>query len=191
MDKVLQSKIKTMTLPKWIEDKKATINMKCDDCVSFKYAITPALHPVEKKANVVSKVLEEQSGSLDWSSLVVPDFEKNNRIGINLIGLLGDKIVALKVAGRTYWKVVTLFFYEDRYYVVKNISRLWSSQINKGRNSRVFCNRCLLSFRSTIGFDKHTAACYPLQYLPEWTGINKSMNTTRKMDHFEIAERST
>jgi hypothetical protein len=80
----------------------------------------------------------------------VPDFEKNNRIGINLIGLLGDKIVALKLAGWTYWKVVTLFFYEDRYYVVKNISRLWSSQINTGRNSRVFFSVgvcCLLEVR--------------------------------------------
>ena len=110
-----------MALPKWIEDKKAIINMKCDGCFSFKYAVTSALYPVEKRTGIVSKVLEEQSEGLDWSSVVVPDFERNNGIGINLIGLSGGKIVALKVAGWTYWRVITLFFYEDRYYVVKNI----------------------------------------------------------------------
>ena len=135
--------IKTMALPKWIEDKKAIINMKCDGCFSFKYAVTRALYPVEKRTGIVCKVLEEQSEGLDWSSVVVPDFERNNGIGINLIGLSGGKIVALKVAGWTYWRVITLFFYEDRYYVVKNISRLWSSQINRSRRSRIFCDRCL------------------------------------------------
>ena len=89
------------------------------------------------------------------------DFEENNSIGINLIGLLGDKIIALKVAGWKYWRVVTLFFHEDRYYVVKNISRLWSTQINRGNRSRIFCDRCLLSFGSMIGFDKHLTVCYP------------------------------
>ena len=70
-----------MTLPKWIEDKKAIINMKCDGCVSFKYAVTRALHPVEKRTGIVSKVLEEQSEGLDWSLVVVPDFERNNGSG--------------------------------------------------------------------------------------------------------------
>jgi hypothetical protein len=76
-----------MALPKWIEVMKAIINMKCDGCVSFKYAVTRALHSVEKKTGIVSKVLEEQLEGLDWSSVVVPDFERNNGIGINLIYL--------------------------------------------------------------------------------------------------------
>ena len=58
-----------MTLPKWIGDKKATINMKCDDCVSFKYAVTRALHPVEKKASAVSKILNLRSSLGTWIGL--------------------------------------------------------------------------------------------------------------------------
>ena len=129
--------------------------MKCDDWVSFKWTVVRALHPVERNANVLSKILKKQSVSLDWSSLNVFDFEESNSIGINLIGLSGDRIIALKVAGWKYGRIVTLFFHEDRYYVVKNISRLWSSQISRGRRLRIFCDRCLTSFHSMKGFDKH------------------------------------
>ena len=157
-----------MTLPKWIRDKKAVISVKCDDDECFKYAVTLALNPADTHPERISKELKEQSEELNWEGTefpTLPDgikkFEENNSIGINLIGLLDDKIIALKVAGWTYWKVVTLFFYEDRYYVVRNISRLWSSQISKSGKSRVFCGRCLLSFCNTSGIDKHLIDCYP------------------------------
>ena len=85
------------------------------------------------------------------------------------------------MAGWTYWRVITPFFYEDRYYVVKNISRLWSSQINRSRRSRIFCDRCLLSFGGKVGFDRHTLTCCPAEDLSECTGINKGM------DFFEVS----
>jgi hypothetical protein len=159
-----------MSLPKWIKDKKAVTNMECEDGDSFKYTVTRSLHPVEKKVSTVSGTLVEQSENLDWSSPIVPEFEKNNGIGINLIELSDDRIVALKVAGWTYPKVVTLFFYGARYYVVRNISRLWSGQINRSRRSRIFCDRCLLSFGGKVGFDKHILICR--------TGINKGMDSS-------------
>jgi hypothetical protein len=157
-----------MTLPKWIRNKKAIINMKNDDDECFKWSVTRALNPTDKNSVRISKELKRQSEELNWEGigfLTSPDgiekFGENNSIGINLIGLSGDKIIALKVAGWKYWRIVTLFFHESRYYVVKDTSRLWSSQISKHEKSRVFCNRCLLSFYSTDGFDRHFTICYP------------------------------
>jgi hypothetical protein len=159
-----------MTLPKWIMDKKAIVSMKCDDDECFRYAVTLALNPTNTHhPGRITAELREQSRSLNWEGtrFSVPpenigEFEEKNSIGINLIGLSGNRIIALKVSGWKYWRIVTLFFHEDRYYVVKNVSRLWSSQISRSNKSRIFCDRCLSSFHSTNGFDKHFTVCYPL-----------------------------
>ena len=44
-------------LPKFIVDKGTIINIKNEDDMRFKYAVTRALQPVERKANTVSKLL--------------------------------------------------------------------------------------------------------------------------------------
>ena len=86
------------------------------------------------------------------------DFEENNDIGINLIGLVDDVIYRVKKARWKHEKIVTLHFHVDRYYIMKNISRLWSSQINKRNAAGIFCNHCLKSFYSEIGYDKHLSS---------------------------------
>ena len=59
-------------LPKFITSKKTVINIKNEDDMCFKYAVTRALHPVEKKANVVSKLLRKQSEKYNWEGLIFP-----------------------------------------------------------------------------------------------------------------------
>ncbi|CAB3983138.1 Hypothetical predicted protein [Paramuricea clavata] len=59
-------------LPKFITSKKTVINIKNEDDMCFKYAITRALHPVEKKANVVSKILRKQIEKYNWEGLTFP-----------------------------------------------------------------------------------------------------------------------
>jgi hypothetical protein len=98
-------------LPKFITSKKTVINIKNEDDMCFKYAGTRALHPVEKKANVVSKLLREQTENYNWEGLTfqvavkdVKIFSKNNNIGVNVFGLEevmetdpdGDRLSAAK-----------------------------------------------------------------------------------------------
>ena len=50
--------------------------------------------------------------------------------------------------------------YENKHYcLVKNLSRLLSSQVSKGNRKRHFCNYCLNHFHSEISLMKHTKKC--------------------------------
>jgi hypothetical protein len=63
--------------------------------------------------------------------------------------------MTLRKAGWKCEKVVTLFLYGNRYYIVKNISRLWTRQFTTHHAPRIFCERCLRSFNGEGGYDKH------------------------------------
>lgn len=75
-------------LPDFITSKKTVSNIKNEDDMCFKWAVTRALHPFEKKANVVSKPLRKQSEKCSWDGLTFPlavnyakEFSENNNIG--------------------------------------------------------------------------------------------------------------
>ena len=53
-------------------NKKATINMKCSDEESFKWAVARALNPIAKSSGRVTKVLRAQSKLLNWEGLDFP-----------------------------------------------------------------------------------------------------------------------
>ena len=78
-------------LPKFITSKKTVINIKNEDDMCFKYAVTRALHPVKEKANAVSKLLRKQTENYNWEGLTFPVavkdakiFSENNNIGVNV-----------------------------------------------------------------------------------------------------------
>jgi hypothetical protein len=98
-------------LPKFITSKKTVINIKNEDDMCFKYAVTRALHPVDKKANIVSKLLRKQTENYNWEGLTFPVavkdvkiFSKNNNIGVNVFGIEevmetdpdGNRLIAAK-----------------------------------------------------------------------------------------------
>ena len=98
-----------IALPKWIEKKKALINIKNQDDECFKYAVTRALNPVEKDehANRVTKELRKQTENYDWSGIEFPmpcsekqfkKFEKNNNVSIIVFGHEGNNIIPLYVS---------------------------------------------------------------------------------------------
>ncbi|CAB4012677.1 Hypothetical predicted protein [Paramuricea clavata] len=62
------------------ENKKTVINIKNEDDMCFKYAVTRALHPVEKKANVVSKLLRKQTEKYKLEGLTFPVAVKDTKI---------------------------------------------------------------------------------------------------------------
>ena len=47
----------------------------------------------------------------------------------------------------------------NHYCLVNNLSKLLSSQVTKSKKSRMFCRRCLNSFRSKEALDKHKRYC--------------------------------
>ena len=87
-------------LPSWIANKKVVINPKNeDDEECFKWAITAALHYKEIKSHLerVSNIFG-YTNNYNWFGLEFPvtinkinEFEKNNDISINVLGVKGQK----------------------------------------------------------------------------------------------------
>ena len=54
---------------------------------------------------------------------------------------------------------VNLFFYEEHYGVVKDLSRLVSGQLSKNVHKKHICLRCLNHFRTPDDLEKHLELC--------------------------------
>jgi hypothetical protein len=152
-------------LPKSIASKKAIINMKNDDDECFKWAVTPALNPTDLHPERITTELREQSGELNWEGTEFPTplnnikkFEENNNIGVNVFSAdEGLKVYPLRISGKT--DPVNLFLWKNHYSVIKDMSRLVSSQISKNEHKKHICGRCLNSFGSNELLKKHLELC--------------------------------
>jgi hypothetical protein len=85
-------------LPEFIKAKKAVINMKNTDSQCFKWSITRALYPVQKNAERVTKLLQQQAQQIHWDGIQFPTalydrskFEKlNKNIALNVFHINGN-----------------------------------------------------------------------------------------------------
>ena len=125
--------------PKWLKDKKSTINPKNDDYKSFQYAVTLALNldKINKNSQRISKIkpfIEEYnwkdidfpSASKDWKK-----FELNNEVALNILyvphntkkieiaykskhNLTREKqIILLMISNGKNWHYLVVKFYLD------------------------------------------------------------------------------
>ena len=161
-------------LPKKIADKKSVINMKNDDDQCFKWSVTRARHPVDKNSERITKELKKQSEKFDWSGLKflvkldqIRIFEKNNpSFSINVFGFAKD-VYPLRISKTKRERIVNLLFISDgekqHYCVIKNLSRLISSQVTKHNGSIVFCLNCLNHFPNEEKLKIHEEYCWKNQ----------------------------
>ena len=158
--------------------RKATINMKCEDGESFKWAVTRALNPITKNSDRVTKILREQSKKYNWGGLDFPTpleqietFEKSNNLLVNVFGFdeNRDCVTSLKLSKGVHEGRVLLMFTNNRYTVVKSMSRLFCKQATSGRRKakRFYCNNCLQPFTSDEKLNDHvTSFCLPFKMDP-------------------------
>ena len=154
--------------------RKATINMKCSDEESFKWSVTRALNPTTKSSERITKVLIQQSKNYNWDSIDFPTpleqvktFEKNNNVLVNVFGFDDDRdcVTSLKLSKGVHEGRVLLMFVNNRYTVVKSMSRLFCRQATRGRRKgkRFYCNNCLQPFTSDERLSEHVSSfCLPL-----------------------------
>ena len=141
-------------LPKKIATKKAVINIKNNDNLCFKWSVTRALNPVEKNSKRITKELKEQSEKLNWNGLTFPVklnkigiFEKKNpKISVNVFGY-EDDIYPLRLSKTKREKINLLLISREKqkhFCLIKNLSRLLSSQVSGHKESKSFRLNCLL-----------------------------------------------
>ena len=160
--------------PKWLKDKKSTINPKNNDDKCFQYAVTLALNldKIKKVPQRLSKIkpfidqynwkdIDFPSASKDWRK-----FELNNRIALNIL-YVPHNTRKVNVAYRsknnlTCDKQVVLLIITDgekwHYLVVKNLPGLLSG-ITSSHHGDFYCLNCFRSYGTRNKFEAHKKIC--------------------------------
>ena len=155
---------------------------KCEKCkeseMCFKWAVTRALNPVKRDSERVTKELKEQSKKYKWEGIEFPTkvkdihiWEENNNIKVNVFGYDDDskKIYVIKMCDGCEsivleedqdHKFINLFLHDDNHYcVIKNLSRLVSSQFSKHKEKVHFCLKCQNGFTTNEVLKNHQKTC--------------------------------
>ena len=161
-------------LPKELVDKKAIINMQNKDNKCFLWCVLRALNPHQKDPQRLDKKLKEKENSLNMEGIEYPvslkdinKFENQNpTISITVFGYKGKGkgVYALRnsVNMDRQHKIRLMLIEKDgvkHYCLIKNLSRLLSSQISKYEGKYYFCDRCLNPFWCEESLNKHLEYC--------------------------------
>ena len=162
-------------LPEELKNKKAIINMKNNkDDKCFMWCVLRALNPKDKNAVRIDEDLKSKEYTLNMDGIAYPvdfrgidRFEKQNpEISISVLGYNEEeKVYPLKLSKYTGSKhdIILLLIkdgYNSHYCLVKNISALLYSQINKHKEKRYFCLNCFNGFNTPESLNNHKEYCY-------------------------------
>ena len=162
---------KWVPLPKELGDKKAIINPKNKDNKCFLWCVLRALNPKDGNPERIDKKLKEKENTLNMDGIEYPvrledidKFEKQNpSISITVFGYEEKSIYPLRNSNNTNREhnIILILIKEgvNHYCLVKNPSRLLSSQVSKHDGKKYFCKRCLNPFNSQKALDKHEEYC--------------------------------
>ena len=165
--------------PKWLKDKKSTVNQKNNDNKCFQYAVTLALnigkindHPerIFKIKPFIEKYnwkdIDFPSTGKDWKK-----FELNNEVALNILYVPhGTKKIEIAYKSKqnlTREKQVILLMISNgenwHYLIVKNLSRLLRG-ITSNHNGDFYCLNCFHSYRTKNKLDAHKKVCENHEY---------------------------
>ena len=154
--------------------------MKNEDDECFKWCVTRALNPVENHPERTTQKLRKQAEELNWKGISFPmevdkidRFEKNNpTISVNVFNLDGS-VQPLRISNAEGEHNINLLLIEPQsdldhrseqdgkkhYCLIKNMSRLLSSQVSKNQKDVVFCLRCINIFPNNEKLEVHKEYC--------------------------------
>ena len=159
-------------LPKELANKKAIINMQNKDNKCFLWCVLRALNPKDNHPERVDKELKLKENTLNMEGIEYPvslkDIDKfenqNPTISITVFGYKGKGVHPLRNSDNMNreHKIVFMLIEKDgekHYCLVKNVSRLLSSQVSNHKEKHHFCLRCLNSFWTHKSLNKHLEYC--------------------------------
>ena len=160
--------------PKWLKDKKSTVNQKNNYNKCFQYAVTLTLSidKINDQPERISKIkpfiekynwkdIDFPSTSKDWKK-----FELNNEVALNILYVPhGTKKIEIAYKSKhnlTKEKQVILLMISNgenwHYLVVKNLSRLLRG-IRSNHDGDFYCLNCFHSYRTKNKLDAHKKIC--------------------------------
>ena len=161
-----------VALAKELANKNAIINPQNKDDKCFLWCILRALNPTKDNPGRIDKKLKEKENTLNMEGIEYPvslkdidKFEKQNlSIFITVFGYEDKSVYVLRNSENTNREhnVILLLIIEqgvNHYCLVKDLSRLLSSQVSKHNGKKYFCMRCLNPFNDQKALDKHEEYC--------------------------------
>ena len=161
-----------IALPKELTNKNAIINMQNKDNKCFLWCVLRALNPCEKNPQRIDKKLKEKENTLNMDGIEYPvslkdidKFEKQNpTISTTVFGYKEKGVHPLRNSNnmdREHKKVLILIEKDgvSHYCLVKNVSRLLSSQVSNHNGKKYFCLWCLNPFWCEQSLNKHLEYC--------------------------------
>ena len=161
-----------ITLPKELANKNAITNPKNKDNKCFLWCVLRALNPSKDHPERIDKKLKEKENTLNMEGIEYPvslkDIDKfesqNPSISITVLGYEDKWVYPLRNSNNTNREhnVILILIEEEgvnHYCLVKNVSRLLSSQVSNHKEKHHFCLRCLNSFWTHKSLNKHLEYC--------------------------------
>ena len=159
-------------LPKELANKKAIINMKNKDNKCFLWCVLRALNLKDGNPERLDKKLKEKENTLNMEGIEypvkLPDIKKfknkNQTISITVFGYERKIVYPPRNSDNMdrEHKIRLMLIEKDgvqHYCLVKNPSRLLSSQVSKHNGKKYFCDRCLNPFWCEQSLNKHLEYC--------------------------------
>ena len=162
--------------PKWIKNKKATINPQNKDDRCFQYAVTIALnydrienHP--ERLNNIKPFINQY----EWTDINFPshvgDWKKFKSIALNILYVLeGEKTIRHAYKAKYNLKrenqVISLMITNGEkwhYLTVRSLSALLKG-ITSNHDHHSFCLNCFHSYRTKEALEKHMKVCEDNDY---------------------------
>ena len=168
-------------LPRWIQDKRAVVNVvgTGEDC--FKWAVLAGMHPVDKcnrNQNRMSGYVEHVD-KYDFYSLCFPvalssigSFAAKNDLSINVYGVDNNNkvIYPLRVSHTIVPnRHADLLLYEcggiQHYATISNFSRLFCNQFSNRNGATHFCKKCIHGYSTAEMLEDHCVHCHHAQMI--------------------------
>ena len=186
--------------PKWLKDKKSTINPKDNDDKCFQYAVTLALNidNIDNHPERVSKIqpfiekynwedIDFLSTSKDWKK-----FESNNEVALNILYVpYNTKKINIAYKSKNNLtrekQVILLMISNDQnwhYLVVKKLPGLLRG-ITSTHKEDFYCLNCCHSYRTENKLEAHKKICENHDYCH--IGMSTKNNKTIK---YNLGEKS-
>jgi len=139
-------------LPREIKMKRALINVQSTDNACFAWSVVAALHPAEMHTERTTSyphyttVLNLQGIEFPITLKQIKKFENLNNISINVYGIENKQILPLQLTDKKRETHIHLLYTQENddvghFSLIRNLSRLMSSQLSKTKNRKYFCDR--------------------------------------------------
>lgn len=167
---------KHISLPAFIANKKAVVNVKNQDDYCFKYSIWAKNVPrnPQRVRNYIDNA--EMNAAYDWDCInypvklkSIPKFEQINNISINIFGIekkhnseeyIVYPIKVTKQEKDDHRDLLLLKNETTSHYVwIKNFDKLVSAQTSNHNGRKFVCKSCLIHFNDKPTFDVHKQLC--------------------------------